>query len=163
MCTDKEEKRGRSFLDSTSYQALDENHKLIMNLRDLGHHIWFLSEGRAGQKRILILLLETGVITQRALTEKLRVQPGSVSEVIGKLEAAGLILRTPSAQDRRTTDIQLTEEGRIQAEIAAAGRKTRYQEMLSCLSLEEKTELLALTEKLVRDWSSRYRDQPRKG
>lgn len=134
----------------------DINKKLILNLRDLGHMIRFLYEGKGSQKQILIILLKAGNMTQRELTERIGVQPGSASEVIGKLESAGLILRTPNQTDRRTTDIQLTQTGRLQAEEAARQRKIRHQEMFSCLSSEEKETLLMLTEKLNKDWDNRY-------
>lgn len=143
---------------TANYSELDMNSKLIMNLRDLGHMVRFLFEGKGSQKRILIILHETGNMTQRELTEKMGVQPGSASEVIGKLESAGLILRTPSEEDRRTANIQLTESGRIQAEEAARQRKIRHKEMFSCLSAEEKDTLLALMEKLNADWDSRYHE-----
>lgn len=130
--------------------------KLIMNLRDLGHVIRFLFEGKGSQKRILIILQETGCITQKELTERLGIQPGSVSEVLGKLESAGLVRRTLSKTDRRTTDVQLTETGEQQAREALRQRKMRHQEMFSCLSEEEKEILLTLTEKLNADWKQRY-------
>lgn len=143
---------------SESSERNDINNKLIMNLRDLGHTIRFLYEGKGSQKQILMILLKAGSITQRELTERIGIQPGSASEVIGKLEAAGLILRTPSQSDRRTTDVELTQEGRIQAKEALRQRKKRHQEMFSCLSDEEKEELLALAEKLNADWDIRYRE-----
>lgn len=141
---------------AANYNNLDSDNKLIMNLRDLGHMIRFLFEGKGSQKRILIILHETGSMTQRELTERLGIQPGSASEVIGKLEGAGLIRRTPSEEDRRTCEIQLTEFGREKAEEAVLQRKTRHQEMFSCLSDEEKDTLLKLLEKLNSDWDSRY-------
>lgn len=141
------------------YAELDIDHKLVMNLRDSGHMIRFLFEGKGSQKRILIILNEAGVITQRELTERLGIQPGSASEVIGKLEDAGFISRTPSESDRRTTDIQLTQSGKIKAEEAAQQRKLRHQEMFSCLSGEEKETLLSLMEKLNSYWEVRYHDK----
>lgn len=138
------------------YEMMDTDKKLIINLRDLGHTIRFLFEGKGSQKRILIILLEEGSMTQRDLTERLGVQPGSASEVIGKLEGAGLIRRESSTMDHRTADIQLTESGRILAEEAAIQRKMRHQEMFSCLSAEEKESLLLLIEKLNADWDNRY-------
>lgn len=135
---------------------MDTNNKLIMNLRDLGHTLHFLYEGRGSQKRILIILLESGGMTQRELTERIGVQPGTASEVLGKLEKAGLIQRRESPADRRTTDIQLTKAGRIQAEETSSQRRIRHQEMFSCLSDEEKGSLLSLLEKLRTDWDSRY-------
>lgn len=144
----------------TDYHTLDINNKLILNLRDLGHMIRFLFEGKGSQKRILIILLETGGMTQRELTERLGIQPGSVSEVLAKLENAGLILRTSSETDRRTTDIQLTPLGQAEAEDAARQRQMRHQEMFSCLSEDEKETLLKLAEKLETDWNSRYGSPP---
>lgn len=152
------EGRMKNFRSTEDYKAMDADSKLIMNLRDLGHVIRFLFEGKGSQKRILILLYETGGMTQRELTEKLGVQPGSASEVIGKLESSGLILRMPSQADRRTADIRLTESGQIRAEEAAKQRKTRHQEMFSCLSEDERDTLLALAERLNADWDSRYRE-----
>ena len=139
-----------------NYAVSDIQNKLVINLRDLGHTLRSLFEGRGSQKHILIVLRESGPITQRELTEKLGIKPGSASEVIGKLEAAGLICRVPSDTDRRTMDIRLTEEGRVQAEEAAAKRQGRHQEMFSCLSAEERETLLALLEKLSADWNTRY-------
>lgn len=141
-----------------AYEAMDKDSKLIINLRDMGHTVRFLFEGKGSQRRILIILRESGTMTQRELTERLGIRPGSASEVIGKLESAGLIVRTPSETDHRTADISLTESGRKQAGEAAEQRQTRHQEMFSCLTEEEKDTLLALTEKLNEDWEKRYRE-----
>lgn len=138
------------------YDDMEMDKKLILNLRDLGHVIRFLYEGKGSQKRILIILYEAGGMTQRELTERLGIQPGSASEVIGKLESAGLILRKPSENDRRTVDIRLTPSGEIKAREASMQRRKRHQEMFSCLSEEEKDMLLRLAEKLNADWESRY-------
>lgn len=133
------------------------NDKLIRNLRDLGHMMKFSFEGKGSQKRILIILYESGDMTQRELTERIGIKPGSASEVIGKLENAGLIERRASREDRRTADIKLTEEGRAQAKEAFEQRKVRHEEMFGCLSEEEKNTLLALLEKLRDDWNERFR------
>lgn len=144
-------------LDEKKQQSLETNERLILNLRNLGHGLRFLYEGKASQKRILIVLLENGPMTQRILTNRLGIQPGSASEVIGKLEAAELILRMPSEQDRRTAIIQLTEKGHQEAEKALKERIQRHQEMFSCMTEEEKESLINLTKKLLDDWNIRYR------
>ncbi len=141
-----------------NYASMDIDNKLIINLRDLGHMMRFLFEGKGSQSRILIILLKSGGMTQRELTEYLRIKPGSASEVIGKLEKAGLITRVISPKDRRTTDILLTDTGRIKAEEANAMRHARHREMFSCLSAGEKEVLLKLTERLNTDWDDRYRE-----
>lgn len=141
------------------YEQEDTNGKLVINLRDLGHALRILSEGRGSQKRILTVLLETGPITQRELTQRLDIQPGSASEVIAKLENAGLVARRESEADRRTADITLTEEGKKQGEEAKAQRAGRHGEMFSMLSEEEKAQLLALLEKVNQNWDRRFADK----
>lgn len=143
------------------YEREDVNGKLVINLRDISHIMRDLSEGRGSQKRILIILLEAGPITQRELTQRLGIQPGSASEVITKLETAGLISRTESEADHRTVDITLTEEGSRQARDAKSQRDGRHGEMFSALSGEEKSHLLRLLEKVNTDWESRYADRQR--
>ena len=141
---------------STYDQEPDINRKLIFNMRDLNHTMRSLYEGKASQKRILIILNEVKNITQRDLTTRLGIQPGSASEILSKLESAGLILRTTSETDRRTADISLTEQGKQMALEAAAQRRQRHKEMFSCLSEYEKEELLTLLEKVNKDWACRY-------
>ena len=102
-------------------------------------------------------LLEAGDMTQRELTERLGIQPGSASEVIGKLEASGFLVRSPSKTDRRTTNIALTEAGKTAAGDALAQRRERHQQMFSSLSEEEKDTLLHLLEKINAHWDIRYR------
>lgn len=140
------------------YQAADINDRLIMNLRDISHIMHSLYEGKGSQKRILIILNEAGIITQQALTRRLGIQPGSVSEVAAKLENAGFITRTPGKTDRRTVDISLTPKGKQLALEAAEQRRKRHEEMFSCLSEEEKNEMLSFLEKINTDWEQRYQD-----
>ena len=42
------------------YEQEDVNGRLVINLRDIGHTMRDMSEGRGSQKRILTVLLETG-------------------------------------------------------------------------------------------------------
>lgn len=132
--------------------------KLVFGLLDISRTMRSLYEGRGSQKRVLIVLSETGTITQRDLTARLGIQPGSASEVIAKLESAGLVERTASEEDRRTANISLTRDGLRQAEDALEQRRRRHEEMFSALSEEEKARLLALLEKINSDWASRYQD-----
>lgn len=140
-----------------SYTAQDKNNQLIWNFRDIGHTMRQLYEGRGSQKRILILLQESSGMTQKELTERLGVKPGSVSEVLTKLEQAGSILRTPSETDRRTTNIRLTPDGETLANQAKTQRIERHEQMFSVLSDEEKDTLIALLKKINAHWDQVYR------
>lgn len=144
---------------SNRYEQLDTNNKLIWNFRDIGHTMRRISEGKGSQKRILMLLLNSGGMTQSELTQQLGIQPGSASEVIGKLDAAGLITRTPSETDRRTADIRLSDLGRAAAEDALQQRNARHTKMFSCYSQEEKETLLRLLERLNLAWKEDYGEQ----
>lgn len=127
---------------------LGTNDRLIDALRDLSRIMRAQYEGRAIQKRILMILNQTESITQRNLTDRLDIQPGSASEILAKLENGGLSVRTPNAKDRRTTDIHLTGPGRALAEEAAGQRRQRHEEMFFGLLEAEKESLLSLLEKL---------------
>lgn len=139
------------------YKRLDQNNKLIWNFRDIGHTMRQIAEGRASQKRILILLRETAGMTQKELTARLGVQPGSASEVLNKLEQADLISRIPSEADHRTTDIRLTPAGEQLAQEAAAKRRERHEQMFSVLSEQEKDTLIELLERINAHWDKTYR------
>ena len=51
-----------------------------------------------------------------------------------------------------------TVQGELEAAQAEARRAQRHREMFSCLDAGEQAQLLALLEKLNRDWQSRFRD-----
>ncbi|MDO4942583.1 MAG: MarR family transcriptional regulator [Lachnospiraceae bacterium] len=139
------------------------NDKLIIHLRDLSHTMRSLYEGKGSQKRILIILDELGgKATQRELTKRLGIQPGSVSEVLTKLESANYIKRTPNKTDRRTIDVALTEEGKTLAAKTREQRIHRHEQMFSCLLEDEKNLLLSLLEKINADWEEHYQDMANK-
>lgn len=73
-----------------------------------------LSGGRKrGQERILDVLSKEGDIPQRDLGHLLHIQPGSLSEILAKLEDRGLIAREQDRADRRIIMVRITEEGKI--------------------------------------------------
>lgn len=137
-------------------QVVDKDNALINFLCDINHMMRKQFEGKASQQRILIILEESEEITQRDLTKRLGIKPGSASEILAKLEHAGLITRKTNKNDRRTVNILLTEYGRQLALEAKQRRKQRHKEMFSCLSEDEKTTLLALLKTIHTDWSKRY-------
>ena len=141
----------------------DIHGRLVSNLREIGHTLRAVSEGKGSQKRILVVLSQSGAITQSELTERLGIQPGSASEVLGKLEAAGLITRAQSEADKRTTDVRLTEAGEAAAKEAYAQRRARNAQMFAFLSEQEKTALLALLERVNEAWDTLYRQDNAEG
>lgn len=142
------------------YDQMDINSKLIWNFRDIGHTMRQIYEGKGSQQRILMILNENGCMPQSDLTQRLGIQPGSASEVLSKLEAAGWIIRTPNEKDKRTMNIQLTQAGELEAQQAAIRRKERHSRMFESLSDEDKAELLAFLERINADWDDKFRGGP---
>ena len=140
------------------YNEASVNDKLMINLRYISRTMRSRFEQKAGQKRILIMLAGQGTLTQRELTEQLGIRPGSASEILSKLESAGLIARTPNGDDRRTTDVSLTEAGAAEAFDSAEKRGRQREEMFTCLTGEEQETLLSLLEKIHADWETRFPD-----
>jgi len=138
------------------YERVDDNLKIIFNLRDVSHIMRALYEGKGGAQRIMTLLDSLGPMTQSRLTELLGIQPGSASDALARLERDGMLERTPSLEDRRTFDVALTVAGHEAARVAREARDRRHEEMFACLDESEKRALNRLLEKLYADWSVRY-------
>ena len=143
-------------MDEMNKNEMNKNEKLVHSLWDISHKMRRLHDGKASQSRILVILQERKTMTQRELTEHLHVQPGSASEILSKMEQTGLIVRVPNTTDRRTTDLFLTEKGKILAQEAVEKRKALYEKMFLSLTAEEQDTLFSLLEKLQADWDTRF-------
>ena len=127
--------RGEALAPREQPQTLEG--RLTECFRSLGHRMRFMSGGRAGQGRLLHLLERESPITQRRLMDQVGVRAGSLSEVLGKMEANGWIERAPSPEDRRSVEITLTPAGRA----AAQSRPEEEGGRFDCLTEEEKRTL----------------------
>lgn len=65
-----------------------------------------------GQEVLLLQLDEHGPRTQAQLAAGAGCEPPSVTLMVRKLEAAGLVAREPSPDDRRSVTVSLTPRGR---------------------------------------------------
>lgn len=101
---------------------------------------------KRGQERILEILKDSDGISQRDLLYHLHIQPGSLSEILNKLETAGEIERVPDERDRRRQLVMLTEKGRTRAE-GLSGEE--QQDPYAALTKEEKKTLSDLLDKLI--------------
>ncbi|HMM20561.1 MAG TPA: MarR family transcriptional regulator [Selenomonadales bacterium] len=104
-----------------------------------------------GQGRILSLLKMQPEMSQRELSYLLGIRPQSMGELLTKLEQSGYITRTPSADDRRAMDIQLTAEGAAAA--ASMGQRRAQElaadEMFQCLNKEEQEVLAGYLDRII--------------
>ncbi len=105
-----------------------------------------LSRTEAG---LLATLLEgPRRITELAGTEALR-QP-TVTQLVDKLEARGLVVRERSAEDGRVVLVSVSAEGRRRLEAGRAQSRALMRETVEELSDGELLELVAATETLTR-------------
>ena len=64
------------------------------------------------QLSALTSLQLAGALTPRELADVERVQPPTMTKIVGKLEDLGLVVRTPHPTDRRQVILAATEQGR---------------------------------------------------
>ena len=126
----------------------------MIGLRACGHFLHFNMGGKAGRKRVLATLLREGEISQRTLQDLLDIQSGSLSEILAKIEADGLLEKVKCGSDRRGYILRLTESCQALAKQVTACHEARVDKLLGCLSDDEQLALLAMLDKLTLHWSS---------
>lgn len=87
-------------------------------------------------------------MTQKELQEILQIQPGSMSELLAKLEEKGLILRRKDDEDKRRSILTLTEAGQT----AAKEQQGEEKPLFGALDETEQEELKNLLGKLLDSW-----------
>lgn len=70
------------------------------------------------QYLVMLVLWEHGELPVKRLGEHLRLDSGTLSPLLKRLEAAGLVRRERSARDERSVEVGLTEEGSAMRERA---------------------------------------------
>ena len=126
---------------------------IVHDLAQCGHFLHCNTGGRGGKSPVLALIhLNGGSMSQSELLGCFALKSGSLSEVISKLEAEGLVERTRDEADRRKVVVTLTDVGR---EHAVRHIKARYEferKAFACLGDDEQEQLLAMLDRVVAHW-----------
>jgi DNA-binding MarR family transcriptional regulator len=103
------------------------------------------------QASVLSRLDREGAQTASALAAAEHVRPQSMAQTLSELESAGLIKRNPDPADRRSSRIELTEEGRSRV-LEGRGRREDWlaAAIAAELNPEEQRTLLAAVPLLQR-------------
>lgn len=141
------------------HQCIDEQaHRLIHEIRMYADILNDRRGQRPAQNRVLFLLHRYGAITQKQLQQHMQIQQGSLSELLGKMEASGLITRSRDPKDKRQVILQLSEKG-IAVEHANHDQvMAENNDMFSVLSKQEQKELERMLAALITDWKEKHPD-----
>lgn len=88
----------------------------------------------SGQSRCLLTISGLGPVSQRRLAAILGIRSASLSELLGKMETRGWIVRTPHPEDGRTYMVALTEEGKAEAMRRRSAGNGASGELLAALT-----------------------------
>ncbi|MER6732716.1 MarR family winged helix-turn-helix transcriptional regulator [Streptomyces puniciscabiei] len=99
------------------------------------------------QYLVMLVLWEQGDLPVKTLGEHLRLDSGTLSPLVKRLEAAGLVRRERSAEDERSVWVRLTGEGAALRERAL--EVPRRIARATGFDLEEITELRARLDRLT--------------
>jgi MarR family 2-MHQ and catechol resistance regulon transcriptional repressor len=95
-------------------------------------------------------LLHKGPLTIGEIQSKVPLALGSMTAAVDRLEKGGLILRTPSPDDRRARVLKLSPKGRALVQGAFTRHAAELESAMTVLTYREKRQLRALLKKLGR-------------
>ena len=98
--------------------------------------------------RLLDCAAKNPGVSSRDLCEMLDLRPSSLSEMLARAEADGLVTRAVDEADRRIQRITLSEKGQKLIADMEAARDQDAQKKTSCFTEEEKVQFIALANKL---------------
>ena len=115
-----------------------------------------------GQPKVLEYVAENEGRLQRDIARACATDRATITGVLGRMEEAGLVTRTPKEGDRRALEVRLTGAGWLEAEhVAHCGAEV---DEIACagMTAEERDELAALLGRVIKNFEAE-RDQERKG
>ncbi len=139
--------------DEATQAADDLARELLHGLGFCGHYLHFRNGGMSGRAPIICLIAKRGgQMSQQELGASFELKPGSLSEVLNKMETCGLIERKRNPEDRRQLTVRLTDAGFEQARLEQEGRTKFRAEAFTCLDDAEKLQLLDMLKRIRTRW-----------
>jgi len=129
---------------------------LLVLMEQCGHFIWHRMGGKKGQIKILKILSKNPEITQAELQSKLNIQPGSISEIMTKMENKGLITKTKDEEDKRKYVISITEKGKKNLCEHPRNDFAGKKGLFDVLDEQEQEELRRILSRLIENWEERF-------
>lgn len=127
--------------------------RILNNIGYCGHYMHFHGGGVSGKAPIICLLAKHGgKMSQLELSTYFDLKPGSLSEILSKIERKGLIERTRNPEDRRQLLIKLTDEGAQKAALDQEARIRFRERAFSALTYEEQLQLADMLDRIHETW-----------
>lgn len=125
--------------------------KLEKSVHELFRRLYLRNRniGSQTQGKTLKILYVKGSMSQKEMQEKLGVQPGTISEIINKLERKELVTRHTDPADRRRVILSLTEKGKEDVEEYSRQYQNYVASFFQVLEESEKMELERLLQILL--------------
>lgn len=100
--------------------------------------------------RVVERLGDVGTVRMKELAEYMLLAVNSVTSLVDRLEAAGLVRRQRSSEDRRVVHVELTDAGRAAYAAAVDEKLSLLRHMLGGLDPAEQERFMALFRKIAR-------------
>ena len=113
--------------------------------RDLAHSVGLTP----AQLRVLQIVDERDSATPKTLATQMGVSQATVSALVDKLVAQGLVERVPSEQDRRQTNVTITADGHHRMENAPDALQQRYVRAFLDMADWEQAQIVAVLERVA--------------
>jgi DNA-binding MarR family transcriptional regulator len=127
----RDERTGGSRLDQSAERVLSASRALVgVAARSLAK---LESDLTLPQYRALVLLCARGELNARSLAEALEIKPSTLTALCDRLEAKGLITRTPSSQSRREVVVRASSRGRALVDNVSERRRREISRILEQL------------------------------
>lgn len=95
------------------------------------------------QLRALLVVEQAGALNLNGLADELGAIPSSASRLCDRLQASGLLTRTPGRTDRREVTLSLTTAGRALLARMRAARQAEIGRVLAAMAPADRERLLA--------------------
>lgn len=105
------------------------------------------------EARVLFESAQRQTWERSALQERLGMDPSFLSRVLGRLENDGLVVSSPSSEDGRAVDIELSDQGRAAFEVLNRRSSAQISDLLEPLTPDQRatlTESMTVISNLVR-------------
>ena len=89
-------------------------------------------------------------MSSRELADRMGIRPASLTEMLNRLEADGILTRQPDPADQRRNRIFIQEKGDALLKKMKAVRQLERERINHSLTLEEQEQFVALCEKLTK-------------